>query len=179
MSVDDSAHEPDSLGREPGSYVPAFFARDQEEAAEYCELLSDHDIPARCESDGDSLAGPDEDAGADADKDAGADADKDAGADADAEQRAAGRRGMTHGVPVLVPETLLDEASEVIADREDFADFDEEEEDDEDDEDDYDLEELTEEDEHETLINDEDEDALFDQADDLEDIEEEEGEELF
>jgi len=178
MSVDDSAHEPDSLGREPGSYVPAFFARDQEEAAEYCELLSDHDIPARCESDGDSLAGPDEDAGADADKDAGADADKDAGADADAEQRAAGRRGMTHGVPVLVPEALLDEASEVIADREDFADFEEEEEE-EDDEDDYDLEELTEEDEHEALIDNEEEDAPLDQADDLEDIEEEEGEELF
>jgi hypothetical protein len=158
MSVDDDAYDPDSLGQESGSYVPAFFARDQEEAEEYCELLSDHDIPARCESDGDSLADADED-------------DED-------EQRAAGRRGMTHGVPVLVPENLLDEASEVIADREDFADFDDDE-DDEDDEDDYDLEELTEEDEHEALIDDEDEDALFDQADDLEDIEEEEGEELF
>lgn len=120
MSVDDDAYDPDFLGRKFGSYVPAFFARDQEEAEEYCELLSDHDIPARCETDGDSLA----------------DADEDAGTDADAEQRAAGRRGITHGVPVLVPESLLDEASEVIADREDFADFDDEddEEDDEEDE---------------------------------------------
>lgn len=36
------------------------------------------------------------------------------------------RRGseMTHGVPVLVPDVLLDEASEIIADRDDSEEFD-------------------------------------------------------
>lgn len=109
MSVDDETGEGESFEVESGDFVPAFFARDLEEAEEYCELLSDHDIPAR--------AGVDEELG-----------------QGDSEQRVAGRRGMTHGVPVLVPETLLDEASEVIAGREDFADFEEGEEDDEEEE---------------------------------------------
>ena len=109
MSVDDETGEGESFEVGSGDYVPAFFARDLEEAEEYCELLSDHDIPAR--------AGVDEELG-----------------QGDSEQRVAGRRGMTHGVPVLVPETLLDEASEVIADREDFHDFKEGEEEEEEEE---------------------------------------------
>jgi hypothetical protein len=111
MSVDDETGEGEPLEAESGDFVPAFFARDLAEAEEYCELLSDHDIPAR--------AGVDEEL-----------------AQADSEQRVAGRRGMTHGVPVLVPETLLDEASEVIADREDLADFEEDELEEDEDEDD-------------------------------------------
>ncbi len=80
-------------------YLPAFFARNIAEAEEYCDLLGDHEIPARAGLDEELLA------------------------DADPDHRAASRLGMTHGVPVLVPESLLDEASEVIADREDFHKF--------------------------------------------------------
>jgi len=102
-------------------YVPALFARNMEEAEEYCKLLDDHDIPARAGVDEAMLE------------------------DADPDQKAAERRGMTHGVPVLVPESLLDEASEVIADREGFAGYDEEDEDqDEEDEDDFGLAEVDE-----------------------------------
>ena len=97
-------------------YVPAFFARNIAEAEEYCQLLGDHEIPARAGLDEELLA------------------------DADPDHRAASRRGMTHGVPVLVPECLLDEASEIIADREDLDEFGEGEEDDvEDDEDEEDF----------------------------------------
>ena len=143
MSVDDEAFDSDSFVGEDGDFVTVFFARDQEEAEEYCELLADHDIPTRAGPEG---APPD---------------------DRDGEHQLAGRRGMTHGVPVLVPESLLDEASEVIADREDFDDFDEEEDEDEEDEDEgFGLEE----------VDDEEDDALFDDDDDddLEDDDEEE-----
>jgi len=127
-------------------YVPALFARNMEEAEEYCELLSDHDIPARAGTDEEPLD------------------------QADPDHRAAGRRGMTHGVPVLVPESLLDEASEVIADREDFAGFDDDEDDEEEDEDDYGLAEVEEDDllgaaaaaEEEEDEDDNDEDPFFD-----------------
>jgi len=88
-------------------YVPAFFARNIAEAEEYREFLSDHDIPARAGLDEKLLV------------------------EADPDHRAASRRGMTHGVPVLVPESLLDEASEIIADREDLGDFEDDEESDE------------------------------------------------
>jgi hypothetical protein len=163
MSVDDDAYDPGPSEGDVAEYVPAFFARDQEEAEEYCELLNDHDIPARCGVDVD----PQE--------------------EADSEHRVAGRRGITHGVPVLVPETLLDEASEIIADREDFTDFDDDEEDEEDDEDEDDeygledlpeedkalLEEEEEQDDEEEEEEEEDEDPLFDEADDLDDLEDE------
>ena len=120
-------------------FVPALIARSHEEAEGYCDLLNDHDIPAVI---GDKAA---EDAASLADR----------------------HRGMTRGVPVLVPEVLLDEASEIIADREDDEDFrladDEPAEDDEDDEFEYDEEEsdkkLDEEDEEE------DEDIFLDEDD--------------
>jgi len=130
-------------------YVPVLFARNMEEAEEYCELLSDHDITARVGVDEELLE------------------------EADPDQRAASRRGMTHGVPVLVPESLLDEASEVIADREDFGDFDDQEEDDEDEEDDeFGMDEVDEdeliagrgnddEEEEDEEEEEEDEDSLF------------------
>ena len=118
MPADDESLEDESF--DDDGYVPVLFARNVDEADEYCELLSDHDIPARAGTDEELLE------------------------DADPDQRAANRRGMTHGVPVLVPESLLDEASEVIADREDISDFDDEEdlEDEEDDDEEFGLAEV-------------------------------------
>ena len=86
-------------------YVPAVFARSMDEAETYRQLLEDHDIPA-------TVGATD---------------------DLDPAQRPRTSR-ITRGVPVLVPEALLDEASEVIADREESEfkspndDFDDEEE---------------------------------------------------
>jgi hypothetical protein len=101
----------DSGDVEYTDFVPAVFARSVEDAEKYRELLDDHDIPAII---GDSV---------------GDEAGKTCSA------------GVTHGVPVLVPDVLLDEASEIIADREDVDEFDiDDEADDEDDEDDeFDL----------------------------------------
>ena len=113
MPAEEEPFDAESFDKD--DYVPVFFARNIAEADEYCELLGDHEIPARAGLDEELLA------------------------DADPDHRAASRRGMTRGVPVLVPESLLDEASEIIADREDFSEFedgqDEDEEEDEDDED--------------------------------------------
>ena len=90
------------------------------------------------------------------------------------EHRAASRRGMTHGVPVLVPESLLDEASEIIADREGFGEFeDEEETDEEEDEEDFGLGEVAagdllggeDDDEDESLFGDDEEDEDEDDED--------------
>jgi hypothetical protein len=75
--------------------VPVVFGRDDDEAEEYRQLLEDHEIEATVGYDG--LADRD---------------------DADAEDRS-----MSRGIPVLVPESLLDEASEIIADREDDEEF--------------------------------------------------------
>ncbi len=77
------------------------------------------------------------------------------------------RRGMTRGVPVLVPEVLLDEASEIIAELE--------EEEDEFDEEDVDGDEIDD-DENEDLFDDEDEEDI-DLLDDEEEQEEEEQDE--
>ena len=90
-------------------FVPAVFARSAEEAEEYREILNDHDIPAIVGDDG--LIG-----------------DKPGG-----RQKPPAPKGMTRGVPVLVPEVLLDEASEVIADR-DYDELQEEETDEDEDE---------------------------------------------
>lgn len=142
-------------------YVPVFFARNIAEAEEYCELLGDHEIPARAGLDEELLA------------------------DADPDHRAASRRGMTHGVPVLVPESLLDEASEVIADREDFDEFgDGEEADEEEDEEeeDFGLGEVAADDLLGAADDDEDEDEDEEElpfGDDDEEEEEEEDDEEF
>ena len=134
---------------EHGDYVPVLFVRMPAEADEYVELLNDHDIPAVV-------------------------------ADRDAEEgkpfvvpQSPGR-----GIPVLVPENLLDDASEVIADREDLDEFGEGEEDDvEDDEDeeDFGLGEVAPDD----LLGDEEEEeeSLFGDGDGDDDDEEEEEEE--
>ncbi len=89
--------------RQPGSdadrnncYVSAVVARSQADAEKYRELLYDHEIPAILEEDDESPA---------------------------PRPQHSHTRRMTHGVSVLVPEPLLDEASEVIADREDLEEF--------------------------------------------------------
>jgi|GEM_PF-1761815 len=92
-------------------FVPAVFARDAEEARQYCELLSDHGIVGIVANDGIETE--------------------------DAEVRGSDGEviGITRGVAVLVEETMLDEAGLVIADRQDLAEFqfdDDESEDDED-----------------------------------------------
>ncbi|MGB2822186.1 MAG: hypothetical protein WBF17_14475 [Phycisphaerae bacterium] len=143
MSVDEEGFESGPIEAGESDFVPAFLARDLEEAEEYCELLSDHDIPARPGVD-DGVA-----------------------SEAGGEQRLADRRGLTHGVPVLVPEALLDEASEVIADREEFSEFDEDDEEVEDDDDDE-LE-LTSLDADEAFIEDDEDDELADDDDDDDD----------
>lgn len=86
-----------SAGAGHYDFVPAVFARDIDEAEEYRQLLEDHDIPAVVATD-DDLGGP-------------------------AGQKNGQRPSMTRGVPVMVPESLLDEAGEVIADREDLDEF--------------------------------------------------------
>jgi len=78
-------------------FVPAVFARDIDEAEDYRQLLEDHDIPAVVATD-DDLKGPDG-------------------------QKNVQRPSITRGVPVMVPESLLDEAGEIIADREDLDEF--------------------------------------------------------
>ena len=85
-------------GEEYTDFVPVVFARSPEEAERYQELLSDHDIPAMTGGD------------ADADRDVAPSAKPHSG-------------GISRGVPVMVPEVLLDEASEIIADREDVDEF--------------------------------------------------------
>jgi len=144
MSVDQEAFGSDSIEPGEGDFVPVLFARNLEEAEEYCDLLSDHDIPARPGMDDEV---PDEE---------------------EVEQQQASRRGMTHGVAVLVPETLLDEASEVIADRDEFGEFEEDDED-VDDEDDEALG-LTGLDSQEALLDDEEDDELLDEVDDEDDL---------
>lgn len=107
MSAAEGLSRFESSGEEYTDFVPVVFARSPEEAERYQDLLSDHDIPAIT----------------------GGDADRDV---APSETSRSG--GMSRGVPVMVPDVLLDEASEVIADREDVDEFaleeDEEEEED-------------------------------------------------
>ncbi len=99
-------------------FVPAVMARDLEEAARYRDLLDDHDIPSVITSEPEPQDDDDE---------------------------SIGRSEMTHGVPVLVPEVLLDEASEIVAGRQESSiEFGEDDLVDDDDDDEYGFEELEE-----------------------------------
>lgn len=98
VSMDDDWISPDDEGE---MMVPAVLARSMAEAEVYCELLGDHDIPAVI---GDGVCDVD-------DVDVGDDVVHRTG-------------GMTHGVPVLVPEVLLDDAGEIISRRDDLDEFD-------------------------------------------------------
>lgn len=103
---------PDPGQSDNHDFVPVIVARSLDNAERFRELLEDHDIPSilGTEEEFPGLAG---------------------NAEEDEESPAT---TMMHGVPVLVPEGLLDEAGEIIADREDFEDPDEEEDLDEEDE---------------------------------------------
>lgn len=96
MSLEEHGMHP--ADKEHANFVSAVIARSLAEAKQYSELLGDHDIPAIV---GGGEKAPDED---------------DSG-------RETHSRSMANGVPVLVPEAMLDEASEVIADREDLDEF--------------------------------------------------------
>ena len=107
MSSDDLEHS-DIIDDDGTALAPAVFARDAEDAERYCELLADHDILGIVAID----------------------VDNDATEFKDVTQGV----GMTRGVAVLVEEALLDEASLVIADREDQDEFQFDTDDDDDDE---------------------------------------------
>lgn len=84
---------------------------------------------------------------------------------------------MSRGVPVLVPDAFLDEASEIIADREDLDEFedDEEDQDEEDEEDEFTIEEVDGEEDEED--EEDEEPAEGDEEDDFLEEGEEESEE--
>jgi len=90
---------------EYAEFVLAVLARNQAEAEQYRELLNDHDIPAVICAETVEVV-----------KTGEADEQGDV-ADPPPE------RQMTHGVPIMVPDAMLDEASEIIADREDVDEF--------------------------------------------------------
>ena len=97
MGTDDEriGSDRDDQGRK--DFVPAVFAKSLEEGEVYCELLNEHDIPTIL-SDGGNGDG--------------------------ASGRSGRRSGITHGVMVLVPEMLLDEAGMVIAVQEELGEVD-------------------------------------------------------
>ena len=101
-------NEPSAFDEETyGSFVPAVFARSMAEAEVYCELLNDRDIPTVI---GVGVAAGDEQ-----------------------DEKTPPLSDMSHGVPVLVPEALLDEAGIVIAEQESVDDYVGEDDEDEDD----------------------------------------------
>lgn len=131
---------------EASGFVAVLIARSVKRAEQFCELLDDHDIPAIIGAGGE-LAEL-EDAG----------------------NVSAGPDDVSRGVPVLVPESMLDEASQIIADREDFGNVVEgelEEEEDEDDE--FGLTQETDEKPVETLDDEDDDDDFLDDDEDLDD----------
>ena len=152
MPLDNEMFGVESFEAGDEAFVPAVFARSGDEADQYCQLLSDHDVPAKVGADEDPL-------------------------DEDEDHRAASQRGITHGVPVLVPESLLDEASEIIADREDFAEFDDEEEDEEEEEDEtFGLAEELDDEGAPAFLEDADGDALDEEDADMDGMDEEDEE---
>ena len=99
---------PNSQRPDNSEYVPVVVARALDHAEAFRELLADHDIPSILGTEGNGY-----------------------GSDDDMSEKGP---AMARGIPVLVPEGLLDEAGEIIADREDFEELDEEDDLDEDDE---------------------------------------------
>jgi len=127
-----------------GKFVPAVFARSVQEAEEYRELLDDHDIPAIVASE------------------------------EDLEKLGEGVGEISRGVPVLVPEAMLDEAGEVIAEREEFEKFHVGDEDEYDEEEDEEEEEFGYDSGSETEFEDE-----FDEEKDEADEDDDDAENLF
>lgn len=144
--------------------VPAVYAASETEAQWYVDLLNDHDISA--------VIGDDDDA-------------------APAGGKGSGSRGrrLSRGMPVLVPEAVLDEASEIIAESEEMEEFNTvvDDEESEEDEEDDDLEEgfvedgLDEDDDDDDDDEDDDDelkDGQADGEDPFEDLDEEDEEEF-
>jgi hypothetical protein len=130
----------------PG-FVPVIMARSPEEAEEYCQLFEDHDI--------DVVVG-----------------------DEDLEDRVVkgkiASRPPVGAIPILVAEDMLDEAREVLADREDVefqlaGDEDDEYDDEDDGEDELDLV-IDLEDGDEDLIDEDEDDEEFDEDEDEEEL---------
>ena len=94
-----------------GEFVPAVFARSRDSAEKYREVLEDHDIPVVLSDEREDPS----------------------------DELAPPRRGITNGVAVMVPDALLDEASEIIANREETDEFEEDDEFDEEDGDEFTL----------------------------------------
>ena len=103
---------------DPG-FVPVVFVASLDEAERFRQLLDDHDIPAVIAADNGIANGE------------------------DSESRLGQLAGTAQGTAVLVPQVLLDDASQVIADFEDTEGFqpadDELGEDEEEDEDEFDM----------------------------------------
>ncbi|MCJ7543551.1 MAG: hypothetical protein MUP47_03130 [Phycisphaerae bacterium] len=153
MARDDKRSPRDADG-ELGDFVPAVFARSIEEAEEYRQLLDDHDIPA--------IVGGD---------------DRPAGATGQPPQP----KVFSRGVPVLVPEAMLDEAGEVIAERDETDTFGLQEEEEEDEEDEIFALDGSEPEEVQGDLDEEDEEEEKDKKDKKDEDEDEdlEGENLF
>ncbi|MFP4106998.1 MAG: hypothetical protein ACLFVU_13035 [Phycisphaerae bacterium] len=137
-------------------FVPVVMARSEDEAEKYQEVLEDHEIPTLLSDDGDVEA---------------------------EEAPFVSRPGITRGVSVMVPETMLDEASEIIADMDSSDAFAPAEEELDEEEDEYEfgdgLEELDEEftvEEEGFDPNLEDDDDLYGDEDEFEEEEEDEEE---
>ncbi len=156
MGREDKPESRDADG-ELGDFVPAVFARSIEEAEDYRQLLDDHDIPA--------IVGDEEQAGATAPPGL--------------------RKGFSRGVPVLVPEAMLEEAGEVIAERDETDAFGLEEEDEEETEDeaftldgtepeDLEAEETEDEEDDQDEANELEDEDLFGQEGDEDDEDDEE-----
>ena len=105
----------DTAGSGSEDFVPVAVARTIDQAEEFRHLLEDHDIPVMVGVDGEL---------------------DDRGPDVAA---AGSEEELSRGIPVLVPESRLDEAGEVIAEREGFDRFADEEADDTDDDDELGL----------------------------------------
>jgi hypothetical protein len=138
-------------------FVPVVFARSAKEAEEYRQLLEDHDIEAVVESEEEPLE------------------------PIDVPKK---RSPVPRGLPVLVRESFLDEASEIIADREEMDELEtvETEEEDEEEDDTFGLQEEPrkgekgEEEDEDFFEFEDDEDEGEDEEEDEEDEEEEEEE---
>ena len=105
----------DSAGSGSEDFVPVVVARTIERAEQFKHLLEDHDISVMVGADG-ALEAPAPEAAADE-----------------------GGSELPRGIPVLVLESQLDEAGEVIAEREGFEGFSDEDADDTDDDDEFGL----------------------------------------
>jgi len=92
----DNAPNFEERGGEFTDFVPVVFARSLQEAEEYRQLLDDHDIPAIVDTEDRAAKSSDP---------------------------ATRRHDFSRGVPVLVPEALLDEAGEIVAEREETDEF--------------------------------------------------------